>query len=90
MLLGLASLPFGNNRVNLAGILSESYGKSAFGREQMVMRVFNLESTSNMTGNFFESTHAASGCSAQEGVAYTVYGLLGEGPGGVSKQNLRV
>ena len=54
------------------------------------MRVIALESTSNMTGGYLESTHAASGCSAQEGVANTIYGLLGEEPGGVSKQNLRV
>ena len=61
------------------------YGESTLGREQLVMRVIDLESTSNMTGGYLESTRAASGCSAQEGVANTVYGLLGEGPGGVSK-----
>ena len=53
-----------------------------------MMRVIALESTSNMTGGYLESTQAASGCSAQEGVASTIYGLLGEGPGGVCKQNL--
>ena len=46
------------------------YGESTLGREQLVMRVIDLESTSNMTGNS-SRLHTSPSCSAQEGMTNT-------------------